>query len=366
MEITAAVLREKDALYSIETVELAPPGPGELLVRVVATGMCHTDMLPRSPDLPLPLPLIGGHEAAGIVEAVSDGVAAARVGDHVVVSFDSCGACVPCQAGQPAYCDTFMIRNLFGRRLDGSTGVTDSSGAEISSRWFGQSSFATHAVATERNVVVVDPSLPLEVLAPLACGIQTGAGSILSALDVQSGSSVAIYGAGAVGLSAVMAAKVAGAATIVAVDLHEHRLDLARELGATHVIDGAASDLLAQVFSATGGGARYALDTTGVPAVILAALQGLRMTGVLAMVAAQQGDLVLDGSAMLGKTAIGVFEGSVVPQQFIPRLIELWQDGRFPFDRLIETFPLAQIDEAEQASVSGRVVKPVLVMPEPS
>lgn len=361
MEITAAVLRDKAAPYSVETVELAPPGPRELLVRVVAVGMCHTDMLPRAPELPLPLPLIGGHEAAGVVEAVGEGVAAAAAGDHVVVSFDSCGACAACTAGQPAYCETFMIRNLFGRRLDGSTGVTDAGGADISSRWFGQSSFATHALATERNVVVVDPSLPLEVLAPLACGIQTGAGSILSALDVQPGSAVAVYGAGAVGLSAVMAAKVAGASTIIAVDLHQHRLDLASELGATHVIDGSASDVVGQVLAASGGGAGYALDTTGVPGVILGALQGLRMTGKLAMVGAQQGDLVLDGSALLGKTALGVFEGSVVPQEFIPRLIALWQDGRFPFDRLVETFPLSQINEAEQASVSGKVIKPVLL-----
>jgi aryl-alcohol dehydrogenase len=209
--------------------------------------------------------------------------------------------------------------------------------------------------------VVVDPSLPLDVLAPLACGIQTGAGSILSALDVQAGSAVAIYGAGAVGLAAVMAAKVAGAATIIAVDLHQHRLDLASELGATHVIDGSAPDVVGQVLAATGGGTSYALDTTGVPSVILGALQGLRMTGKLAMVGAQQGDLVLDGSALLGKTAIGVFEGSVVPQEFIPRLIALWQDGQFPFDRLVETFPLSQINEAEQASASGKVIKPVLL-----
>lgn len=361
MQITAAVLRARDEPYSIETVELADPGAGEVLVRVVAVGMCHTDTLPRSPDLPLPLPLIAGHEAAGVVEAVGGGVDTVAVGDHVVVSFDSCGECANCTAGQPAYCDTFMIRNLFGRRIDGSTGVTDAEGEEISSRWFGQSSFATHALATVRNVVVVDPSLPLETLAPLACGIQTGAGTVLSTLDVQPGTSVAVFGAGAVGLSAVMAAKVAGADTIVAVDVHDHRLALATELGATHTINGADADLVAQIFAATGGGAQYALDTTGTPSVIQAALQGLVMTGVCALVGAQQGDLVLDPSALLGKTVIGVFEGSVVPQEFIPRLIALWQDGKFPFDRLIETFPFSAINEAEQASLSGKVIKPVLL-----
>jgi len=361
MEITAAVLRDRAEPYVIEQVELGPPGPGEVLVRTVAVGMCHTDVLPRNEALPLPLPLIVGHEGAGVVEAVGDGVEGISPGDHVVLSFDSCGECGNCAKGQPAYCETFMVRNLFGRRLDGSTGVTDGSGAEVSSRWFGQSSFATYAVATARNTVVVDKSLPLETLAPLGCGIQTGAGSILVALDVQPGTSVAIYGAGAVGLAAVMAAKVAGASTIVAVDLHASRLALAEEVGATHTIDGSAPDVAMQVLAATGGGAQYALDTTGVPSVIQGALLGLRMTGVLGMVGAQTADLVLDPTALLGKTATGIFEGSVVPQEFVPRLISLWQDGKFPFDRLIETFPLSAINEAEHASLSGKVIKPVLL-----
>jgi aryl-alcohol dehydrogenase len=244
--------------------------------------------------------------------------------------------------------------------VDFTTGVTDAAGAEVASRWFGQSSFATHCVATARNVVVVDRSLPLEKLGPLGCGIQTGAGSVLVALDVRPGSSIVVFGAGAVGLAAVMAAAVAGAEVIIAVDLHRHRLDLALELGATHVLDGADDEVVTRIHELTGGGAHHALDTTGVPVVMQRALAAMRLGGVAGFVGIQVGDLVLDGSALIGKTAIGILEGNTDPQVFIPRMIELWQAGRFPFDRLIEEFPLSEINEAEAASLSGRVIKPVL------
>jgi aryl-alcohol dehydrogenase len=361
MKIQAAVLRAADGPYAIETVELADPGPGEVLVRVVGAGMCHTDIMPRVPESPVPPPVITGHEGAGVIEAVGEGVTEVAVGDHVVLSFDSCGTCANCLAGQPAYCDTFLPRNLFGRRLDGSTGVTDGDGNEVLSRWFGQSSFATHCLATERNVVKVDPSLPLEKLGPLGCGIQTGAGSILVAMNVQPGTSVVVFGTGAVGLSAVMAAKVAGATTIIAVDLHESRRALALELGATHAIDGAGDDIVGQIMAICGGGAHYSFDTTGLPPVILSAIGCLRMTGVCGMVGIQQGDIVLDGMAPIGKTLIGILEGGVDPKTFIPRMIELWQAGEFPFDRLIEEFPMSAINEAEASSLAGGAIKPVLI-----
>ena len=361
MEITAAVLRAADGRYALETVELAAPGPGELRIRIVGAGMCHTDVLPRAEGSFSPPPIITGHEGAGIVDAVGEGVTTHAVGDHVVLSFDSCGQCGNCLAGVPAYCDTFIFRNLIGRGLDGSTGVTDADGHPVSSRWFGQSSFATYAIATARNAVVVDPSLPLEQLGPLGCGVLTGAGSVLVALDVQAGTSIVVFGAGAVGLSAVMAAAAQGAATVIAVDLHDHRLALSLELGATHTLRGDDPELVAKIHGLTGGGANYAFDTTGVPAVILAGLAGLRMTGTMGLVGIQTGPLVLDGTALLGKHLLSILEGGCDPQVVIPRLIAMWQEGRFPFDRLIETFPLSQINEAEQASLSGRVIKPVLI-----
>lgn len=360
MEITAAVLRAADGPYHLESVELAEPAADEVLVRIVGAGMCHTDVLPRGEITFSPPPIITGHEGSGVVEAVGTEVTGIAVGDHVVLSFDSCGACEACLAGVPAHCETFLLRNLLGRRVDLTTAVTDADGQEVASRWFGQSSFATHCLATARNAVVVDKALPLEKLGPLGCGIQTGAGTSLVALDVQPGQTIVVFGAGAVGLAAVMGARVAEAATIIAVDLHQHRLHLALELGATHVIDGSADDLVAQVHALTGGGAHRSVDTTGVPAVMQSALAVLRLGGVAAFVGVQVGDLVLDGAALVGKTAIGVLEGNTDPHTFIPRMIELWQAGRFPFDRLIEEFPLSAINEAEQASLSGRVIKPVL------
>lgn len=360
MQITAAVLRTPDGPYVLEPVDLAEPAPDEVLVRIVGAGMCHTDVIPRGEGTLSPPPIITGHEGAGVVEAVGADVTTVAVGDHVVLSFDSCGTCARCAAGQPASCETFLFRNLLGRRMDFTTGVTDAGGLEVASRWFGQSSFATHCLATERNVVVVDPSLPLETLGPLGCGIQTGAGTVLVALDVQPGTSVVVFGTGAVGLAAVMAAVVAGATTIVAVDLHAHRLALAAELGATHTVDGASDDLLAQLAAITGGGAHHSIDTTGVPAVMLHALGCLQLGGSCGFVGVQTGELVLDALALVGKTVVGVLEGSANPKTFIPRLIELWQAGQLPFDRLIEEFPLDQINEAEQASLTGRVVKPVL------
>lgn len=360
MKATAAVLRAPDQPYVIEEIDLRDLRPDEVLVRIVAAGMCHTDVLPRVPGFIAPPPIIVGHEGAGVIEAVGSAVTKVAVGDHVVLSFDSCGACANCLAGQPAYCDTFMVRNLFGRELDGTVSATDSNGDAVAARWFGQSCFATHAIATERNAVVVDPSLPLEKLGPLGCGIQTGAGSILGALDVQPGTSVAVFGAGAVGLAAVMAAKVAGATTIIAVDLQQHRLDLALELGATHVFNGADPELGARIVAATGGGVQYSFDTTGLPAVIVTALQATRMTGTCGLVGVQQGTLELESATFIGKTIVNILEGSVDPQVFVPRMIALWQEGRFPFDRLIEEFPLDRINEAEQSSLAGGVIKPVL------
>jgi len=358
MKATAAVLRAPDGAYALEEVTLRDLRADEVLVRIVGVGMCHTDVLPRAGVGATPI--IPGHEGAGVVESIGSAVTRVAVGDHVVLSFDSCGACANCRAGQPAYCDLFMAKNLYGRELDGSTTVTDANGQAVGARWFGQSSFATHAISTERNTVVVDKSLPLELFGPLGCGIQTGAGSILVALDVQPGTSVSVFGAGAVGLSAVMAAKAAGATTIIAVDLHQHRLDLALELGATHAFIGTSPDLADRITAASPGGVHYAFDTTGVPSVITTALATTRWTGSVGLVGVQMGDLVLDASALIGKKVMGILEGGADPQTFIPRMIQLWQEGRFPFDRLIEQFPLTDINEAEQASLTGRTIKPVL------
>ncbi|GAA2214845.1 NAD(P)-dependent alcohol dehydrogenase [Nonomuraea monospora] len=355
MRIQAAVLRDTAKPFAVEDVHLHDPGPGEALVRVAGAGLCHTDVVFRAfPQLPMPM--IFGHEGSGVVEAVGPGTSRVKPGDHVVMSFDSCGWCVQCVTGAPAYCAEFMTRNLSGTRVDGSSGATDLAGAPVAARWFGQSSLATHAVATERNLVVVDPSLPLDLLGPLGCGLQTGAGAVLNSLPVRPGDGVAVFGAGAVGLAAVMAARVAGASDIVAVDLHASRRDLALELGATRALDGADPELAAQV-----GQVEHSFDTTGVSAVMATAVSVLKVGGTCGLVGAGGGDLTLSPLALAGRGVRYIFEGDAVPQRFIPRLIALWQQGRFPFERLIRTYPLADVDAAERDSAAGGTVKPVLL-----
>jgi aryl-alcohol dehydrogenase len=355
MKVRAAVLRDPAGPFAIEEMDLADPGPGEVLVRVAGAGMCHTDLLYRRRPR-LPMPMVFGHEGSGVVEVAGPGVRHVVPGDHVVMSFDSCGRCGQCLEGEPAYCDEMMLRNLSGVRPDGSSGATDAAGLPVAIRWFGQSSFATHAVATERNIVVVDRELPLELLGPLGCGVQTGAGSVLNAMSVRPASSIAVFGAGAVGLSAVMAATIAGADEIIVADLHPARREMALELGATRAVDGADPDVVASV-----GPVDYSLDTTGVPAVVRTAIAVLRPKGTCALVGAGGGEITFRPDALAGRSLRYVLEGDAVPQSFIPQLIRLWQHGRFPFDKLIRTYSLDEINDAEHDSENGTTVKPVLL-----
>ncbi|TDE33837.1 NAD(P)-dependent alcohol dehydrogenase [Actinomadura sp. 6K520] len=363
MQITAAVLRAADGPYTIESLDLADPGPGEVLVRVAGAGMCHTDLLGRVPGDLVAKPVVLGHEGSGVVEAVGPGVTGLTEGDHVVMSFDSCGACGNCRAGVPGACPQMMALNMLAVPLDGTPRATTGDGEAVHTRWFGQSSFASHALGTVHNVVPVGRDVPLEQLGPLGCGIQTGAASVLISLGVRAGDGIAVFGTGAVGLAAVMAARVAGATTIVAVDLHESRLDLARELGATHVLNGADEDIAGQIRAISGGeGVQYSFDTTAVPEVVSTAVASLRTTGVCGLVGVGAAEYTLDANLLLmGRTVKGIIEGDAVPQTFIPKMIELWRQGRFPFDRLITSYPLDQIDQAEADAQSGKVVKPVLI-----
>jgi aryl-alcohol dehydrogenase len=357
----AAVLRGHDQPYRIEDVTLGKLEPGEALVRIVSAGMCHTDMLPRDPQLASALgPVILGHEGAGVVEQVGDGVTRVKPGDHVLISFDSCGWCRSCLTGGPAYCAEFEARNLSGRRNDGTASAVSATGTSIANRWFGQSSFAEYAVATERNLVTVDHDLPLELLGPLGCGIQTGAGSVLLEMKLRPGQSIAVFGAGAVGLAAVMAARLAGASDIVVVDLNESRLEVARELGATRVVPGGAADVVDQV-TAGGAGLDFSFETTAVSDVISAAISVLGRPGTAVLVGAGSGQLSVWPPLLAGRHVTYAFEGSAVPQVFLPQLIGHWQAGVFPFDRLVRTYPLSEINAAEADSVSGATIKPVLL-----
>lgn len=356
----SAILRQADQPYVVETVHVADPGHGEVLVRMVGAGMCHTDLFGRSGLLGDHfLPAILGHEGSGVVERVGPGVHSVQAGDHVVLTFGSCGTCTQCVEGEPAYCLTFELRNISGVRPDGTGAVTDSSGAPITSRWFSQSSFGEFAIATERNVVVVDKDVPLEILGPLGCGIQTGAGAVLNDMKLRPGQSLAVFGAGAVGLSAIMAAKLSGASDIVAIDLNAERRALALELGATRAVDGRDADLVAAV-RGTGAGMDYSLDTTGVGTVMTASVDVLARRGTSVLVGAGADLFSIVPSSMVGKTVRYIFEGSAIPQLFIPQLVAFWKQGLFPFDRLIKQYPLESINQAEADTMSGATIKPVL------
>jgi aryl-alcohol dehydrogenase len=358
----AAVLRGPDEPYAVEEVMIDAPRPGEVLVRVVGAGLCHTDLIGRSgyfgPDF---YPVILGHEGAGVVDRVGEGVTAVAPEDHVVLTFDSCGTCPPCLHGSPAYCMTFRERNLSGRRLDHSGSARDTTGKPITSRWFAQSSFSEYSIATERNVVRVDPEAPLGLLGPLGCGVQTGAGAVLNELRVRPGQRIVVFGVGAVGLSAVMAAKLAGAGEIVAVDLNPARLTLAVELGATRTVNAAADDLTGAVL-AGGPGFDFSVDTTGVGTVMSTAVGVLAWQGRCALIGGGADSLNVRPSELGGRSVTYVYEGSAIPQLFIPELIAFWQKGLFPFDRMIQHYKLDELNAAESDARNGVAVKPVLLM----
>jgi aryl-alcohol dehydrogenase len=341
MRAIAAVVHAKGQPFLLEPVEIDEPRHDQVIVRMVASGICHTDMAFRD-MFPWDGPMVLGHEGAGIVERVGSHITHLVPGDHVVLTFDSCGRCLRCTRGKPAYCEEFHPRN-FG------------------ARFFGQSSFASYALATGRNAIKVGAGLPLEQLGPLGCGIPTGAGAVLNSLRVPARASVAVFGTGAVGISAVMAARIAGATTVIAVDVKRSRLDLAIELGATHAVNAAETDPAERIRQLTGGGADFTIETTGVQDVLQQAVVSLVPLGVCVMMAGAEVPAVLPWREVLyGRTLRGIIQGDSIPTEFIPKLIEFHRQGRFPFDRLIRTYRFSLINEAAADSLSGETVKPVL------
>jgi aryl-alcohol dehydrogenase len=368
MDILGAVARAADQPFSVEPLRLQAPRDNEVLVRIVGAGICHTDLITKAGEFPVPpKPVVLGHEGSGIVESVGQSVTKVKPGDSVVLTFLSCGVCPSCLDDKPYLCVNIFPLNFFGCRADGSHTHESHAGEVVYGAFFGQSSFATYALAQERNVVKAPTDVPLELLGPLGCGVQTGAGAVLNALQPKAGSSLAVFGCGAVGLSAVMAAKIAGCAMIVAVDIHNNRLDLARQLGATHAINAKTTDPVKQLQEWTGGrGLDHTIEASGLPGVFRQAVDALAGPGSCALVgaAAPGTPVTLDmGSLLLGRTIIGVLEGNSVPDRFIPHLIDLYKAGQFPFDKLVSYFPFDQINEAVEAAESGAVIKPILCMP---
>ncbi|CVI64045.1 NAD(P)-dependent alcohol dehydrogenase (plasmid) [Agrobacterium leguminum] len=374
MEITAAVVHEKGGPFIVEQALLSPPVKNEILIKVVASGICHTDLIIRDQFYPMPLPAVLGHEGAGVVEAVGPDVRNIKPGDHVLMSFASCGRCPSCADGQISYCWHHMEMNFSGRRYSGKDWdvpspiclpVDNAPPEPISGAFFSQSSFATHAICTEDNAVVVDRSLPLHVVAPLGCGLQTGAGAVLNTLKPRPGSSIAITGAGTVGMAAIMAARIAECGTIIAIDINNERLRLATELGATHTLNSSEGDIVEQVKEIVPGGAEFSIETTAHPKVFRAAVDILQPRGICGLIGGAK--LGTEASfemthILFGRTIRGILQGDSVPKRFIPELLRFYQEGRFPIERLQRHYPLAEINDAVRDMKDGSTVKPVLVM----
>lgn len=360
--VKAAVLRDVEQPLVIEEIELSALQAQGVLVKIVASGVCHTDY--SAPGVFTPLPMIPGHEGAGVVEAVGSGVEDLEAGDHVLMSFGSCGSCPSCADHHPHNCQRWAEINFGGQRLTGGSVVASEEGA-IAGSFFQQSSFATHAIATVHNVVKVDKNLPLKTLAPLGCGFITGAGAVINALKPTPGSSIVIFGVGAVGMAALMAAVIQQCKTIIAVDLVDERLELAAQLGATHVINPARENTVETVHQLTAGGADYSVETAGATETFSAAVECLRAGGVCGLLTVPNGGQPFAYSALplfFGRTIKGIIEGACDPQQFIPQLIDYYRAGQFPLDRLIQYYPFEKVNEAMADSKSGKTVKAVLLM----
>ncbi len=361
----AAIVRERGGPFIFEEVELDDPRPDEVLVRMVACGICHTDIAARDGLIGTEFPAVLGHEGAGVVEKVGANVGRVRAGERVVLSFSSCGQCSNCRRGRPARCDSFDELNFEGKRPDGSTSIRDAKGKPISGSFFGQSSFAFRALTHERNLVAVDASTDdeLALLAPFGCGVQAGAGTVLNELKPRPGDSFIVFGIGTVGLSALMAARISEAAPIVAVDTVASRLELARKLGADFTVDARTEDVGRRIREIAARGVDYAVETTGLSKVIDQAIRSLGPNGKLSKLGIPMdapGEQISPPKPGPGQMVFYSIAGDSNPQKFIPSLIKAFREGKFPVDALVQEYPASEINEGVRDSLSGFVVKPVL------
>ena len=350
---------------AVEDVELEAPGAGEVLVRLEASGICHSDWNVVSGATPNPMPVVLGHEGAGVVEAVGEGITQVTVGDHVVLSWlPECGKCRFCAEGRPVLCEN-AFEAMFDGTLPGGALRLSQNGDPLYHYSY-LSTFAERCVVPEGCCVRIDPDVPFDVAALVGCGIMTGFGAVANRARVEPGSSVVIFGAGGVGLSAVLGASFAGAGKVIAVDPVPLKRDLARELGATDAVDPNAVDPVEVVRELTGGqGADYALETAGVPGLVAVAYASVRRGGTVVAV----GIPPLDAEAHLPapdlpreeKVVTGSFYGSCRPHVDMPRLLSLYQEGRLPLDRLVSRkYTLDEVNEAFAAMNAGEVARAVI------
>ncbi|MCI8992149.1 MAG: NAD(P)-dependent alcohol dehydrogenase [Eubacterium sp.] len=364
MNIKAAVIEKKGEPFTISELELRPPQQGEVLVKVVACGVCHTDDVARNQIIPVPLPAVFGHEGCGVILETGPGVTEFKAGDKVGFSYGYCGTCEACRTGKPYGCKENRRLNFSGVQFDNTKRLWKDD--MFVSSFFGQGAFATHAVVHVNNLIPVAEDIDLKMVAPMGCGIQTGAGAVLNYLRPSADSSIIITGCGPVGLSAVMAAKIAGCTTIIACDVVLSRLDLALEFGATDVINSReVKDVPARARELTGGlGCHYAIDCTGNGNCVRQSLNCTRSLGTCVVLGATQ-ELTIHVEEELmgiGKTLVGLVEGCSIPKIFIPQLLDYYRKGMFPFDKLITYYPFEEINRAFEDTKNGSVLKAVLCM----
>lgn len=372
MKIEAAVLTTDDAPapyahsqpLHIGQVELDGPGRGELLLRIRAAGLCHSDLSVMNGDRPRGLPLVLGHEAAGIVEAVGEGVTSFAEGDHVVMAFvPSCGDCLPCQSGRPALCEPGAAANTEGTLLGGGRRLHQDD--EELNHHLGVSCFADHVVISEKSCIKISEELPFEHAALFGCAVLTGVGAVINTAAMTAGSSAAVVGLGGVGLSALLGAIASGAREVVAVDTNPERLEFARELGATSTLDSSDEDAVAR-FMSDHGKLEYVFEMAGAaPALQTAyALTGRGGTTVTAGLPHPDAELTLKAVTLTAeeRTLKGSYIGTAVPRRDVPRYVSLFEAGRLPVDRLVtHSLALADLNEGFDRLASGDAIRQIVL-----
>jgi aryl-alcohol dehydrogenase len=361
-DIKAAVISEPGGQFVIKAVDLDDLRSDEIMIRIEACGVCHTDIIAQNM---IPLPAVLGHEGCGVVEAVGPAVEGVRKGDRVILSIPFCGACPTCIQGKTYICENARSLVFTGARMDGSRTISVD-GKSISSAYFQQSSFATHAIALGRAAVPVKKHHPPFMMAAIACGIQTGAGSVFNVFKVKANQGLVVFGAGAVGLSAIMAGKVAGASPLIAVDIIQSRLELAVELGATHALNANDGDIAEEIREIDPHGMNFSLETSGNEQAFNCALTCLGMGGTCGIVTTPNFGEPLPFSPVQildrASSIQGILMGNSIPRSFLPKLIELNRKGQFPYERLITTYGFNDINKAFEDTKAGITIKPVLIM----
>lgn len=375
MKVRATLLRQSglpkpyasSRPLSLETVTLAAPGPGEVLVKIAAAGVCHSDLSGINGDRPRPLPLAIGHEASGVVAALGVGVDDLAVGDHVVMSFSPvCGTCAYCAEGRPALCEKGAAANGAGTLLSGARRITCDDGSAVNHHC-GVCAFSEYSVIARQSIVKIRKDIPLVEAALFGCAVMTGVGTVMNTCQVRPGQSVAIIGLGGVGLAALLGAVASGAGRIIAVDLNPAKLDVARDLGATDTFLANEPDVVQKIRTASAGGVDHAIEMAGVARAFELAYAITRRGGITATAGLPPPttQFAIPAVALVAEERIvkGGYMGSSVPSRDIPRYIDLYMAGKLPVNRLMSsTGPLETVNEAFDRLDRGEVIRHVVVM----